>query len=239
MIHDFETFCNEDYYGGERIADANPAIAQRLVAARQMVASGKDQEHIRKTTGWFTGKFDKKWRYELAERIDLDKVGFKENFSGAGIFYGLCDLEEMLIDPLFFKAYPDWKNAMVRLEYGEGVEEQGSYTPGTPGTNQYYGTTPEIMAHAPTKELMLEVLVHEIQHAVQEAEGFEEGDSPWNHLHHYDPVTGIAGKRTPEEAIKRYLAAPGEVEARDVANRFKLSPEERKAKKPYTSEDNI
>lgn len=239
MIHDFNGFCNERYYVGQKVANANPVAAQKLATAQSMAVAGHDQEAIRQETGWFTGKFDQKWRYELAEHIDLSKVKFRKNYSKLGSFFAHLDLDEFVTDPLFFEAYPDIRKAMVSLQYGEGIEEKGAYSPAVPDNDQYFGRCMEIMVSAPTKDLLISCLVHEIQHAIQESEGFEEGDNPLNHQYHYDSVTGIAGERTPDEAFKRYLDAPGEIEARDVASRRKLSPEERKSKQPYTSEKDI
>ena len=79
------------------------------------------------------------------------------------------------------------------------------------------------------------VALHELQHAIQQREGFEKGGDPSYFLGRKLPINPKTGKRyTPHEL---YEALVGETEARLVQARRDMSPEERRATPPYSEVD--
>ena len=79
------------------------------------------------------------------------------------------------------------------------------------------------------------VALHELQHAIQQREGFEKGGDPSYFRGRKLPINPKTGKRyTPHEL---YEALVGETEARLVQERRDMSPEERRATPPYSQVD--
>ena len=84
-----------------------------------------------------------------------------------------------------------------------------------------------------------ETLLHEIQHVLQKVEGFSGGSSIdyWNRKMEdgYSKKWDSGEEMMPSEL---YRNTAGEIEARDTANRRKLTAEERRAKAPDTGNEN-
>ena len=79
------------------------------------------------------------------------------------------------------------------------------------------------------------VALHELQHAIQQREGFEKGGDPSYFQGRKLPINPKTGKRyTPYEL---YEALVGETEARLVQERRDMTPEERRATPPYSQVD--
>ena len=79
------------------------------------------------------------------------------------------------------------------------------------------------------------VALHELQHAIQQREGFEKGGNPSYFKGKKLPINPKTGKRyTPYEL---YEALVGETEARLVQERRDMTPEERRATPPYSQVD--
>lgn len=154
-------------FAGEKAITANIA---KLDEAKRLLDGGADEVEIWQKTGWFRDEADGKWKFEINPKGGeiVDKNG--SNLGG------------FLKDDELFEAYPELKNIKISsLEYGGGW---GAYNP-------------------KTKEISLadlgdkSTLYHEIQHAIQDIEGFSGGGSGPN-----------------------YEKLAGEVEARNVQNRM-------------------
>lgn len=77
--------------------------------------------------------------------------------------------------------------------------------------------------------------LHELQHAIQEREGFEKGGDPAQFKGKRLPINPTTGERfTP---LELYQALVGETEARLVQKRMDMTPEERRATPPYSQVD--
>lgn len=141
-------------FGGE---NARRADLDALEQAKKMELQGVAADTIFRETGWFTGA-DGKWRFEI------DDSGARydpRNQEGAVPGQTLADF---LQHDELFKNYPQLRKTRVEFEdLGRGL--QGSYSRSTDTI-----TLNESLRDAPE-----DVLVHEIQHAVQAAEGFAQG----------------------------------------------------------------
>jgi hypothetical protein len=81
------------------------------------------------------------------------------------------------------------------------------------------------------------VLLHELQHAVQQREGFTPGGTGYGAAHEFPDVASQLGM-TDQNAInsEMYRRIAGEVEARDVQSRMNMSDMLRAKTPPYSSQ---
>ncbi|EMI4816279.1 hypothetical protein V6N98_001739, partial [Campylobacter upsaliensis] len=179
-------------FAGEK-ALLNEAYAPhkaRLKEAKELESKGADEIEIWEKTGWYKDK-DKKWKFEISQRGGefkwdlLKKVG-KDMLSEDRSMR----LEEVLQDDALFRAYPQLKELKIRaVEIGDSV------------LGQYSEVKKNIMLSPNLNSMRAKrTLYHELQHAVQDIEGFAYGDK-W-------------------ELRKNYKLRHGEVEARNVENRL-------------------
>jgi hypothetical protein len=128
-----------------------------LVALRQaedMAAGGANNEAIRAATGWFKGP-DEKWRFEIPDNAA------KLTGVDAGPASSVVQHDEL------FRAYPELaRNPVERAPPRYGGE--GSFDPAT-GEIAIHPRLDDDRARA--------TLLHELQHAVQNDEGFARGGS--------------------------------------------------------------
>lgn len=141
--------------------NAKTADLAKLATAKELSAKGADNEAVRQATGWFKG-MDSKWRFEIDdsaskigkaaadEFIDRDVMGGK----AAGILWH-NDL---------YRAYPELR----------GIDVAVSRDPSVGGS--FGGSS--ISAKSPSAKDARSTLLHELQHAIQQREGFAKGGSP-------------------------------------------------------------
>lgn len=158
-------------YAGEK---ANNADKSALAKAVEMEQQGVDGETIRKKTGWFLG-MDDKWRFEISDNkaklkdfmdeSDVQNVKNKENVT---VF-----LVDLIDHPKLFESYPDLETVFV------------SITPSLkPNRSAYFDRAAnKIGIDAPFNmkyklQVSLSMLMHEVQHAIQQREGFAIGGNP-------------------------------------------------------------
>lgn len=163
--------------------------------ARDMEKHHKTPLQIKKATGWERGA-DGKWRYEMMDGDFKDFDKFMGQVTTEGTWY---NLEDVWNDDNLFNAYPALREIKVRANKDESVG--GSYD----------GRVIEV---TPTgnKDYMRSVMVHEIQHAIQEWEGFAKGGNK-----------SLKDADGNELGYDRYYRLAGEVEARNVQNRMHWS----------------
>ena len=208
-------------YAGEKAKNADKAA---LNTAKEMEKNGADAETIRQKTGWFRGA-DGKWRWEIDDSgtetntrwnflRNPDAKRYNELFEKAYL-HGTAtaeDLNELQIldknlkgvrkSPLYldeivrhdklFEAYPALRDVKVRFEANTGNKE-GSYHP----------ETDEFVLRTGLKlepEKLKSTLIHEIQHAIQEREGFARGSNPgyWDEM-----IQGGYSRRKNDGRIER------------------------------------
>lgn len=166
-------------FGGikSKTADKNA-----LTQAQIMESRGASPEDIHGATGWYRGT-DEQWRYEIPDigstvdpgmlQLDLYNPTIASSQRGR--------LGDYLNHPEFFSAYPEMKNMEVRLGPADhfGSSYYGYYMPRY--DNAGFFTEPYIKLtsdHLKTPEQQRNTLLHEIQHAVQQKEGFMRGANP-------------------------------------------------------------
>lgn len=249
---------------GERGAAAADKAEERttrmdfLSVARKMEEEKKDAKAIKMATGWERGA-DGKWRYEIPDAKIKDTM----NVGGGQIVKRYEDdmlwnggkLSDVIDAPELFKAYPQLKD--VRIETDAIMNDM-------PSNGEYNSKTNTITIHADELKYMNGILNHEIQHAIQDIEGFAKGGSPrlvrGEVKKKFDEVTKqikqlrAEGKEDDAKALieknrslynaytknddyNSYKSLAGEVEARNVQERMNMTSEERRKTLAESTED--
>ena len=161
--------------GAERADHAEEVTTRldNLNIAREMEAAKKDAKSIKLATGWERGA-DGKWRYEipdskLNDMMDVDGNGKMVKRYEEDMLWTSGKLGEVIVAPELFKAYPKLKD--VRLE-------TDSIMNNLPSNGEYNSKTNTITIHADELKYLNSILNHEIQHAIQDLEGFAKGGNP-------------------------------------------------------------
>jgi hypothetical protein len=149
----------------------------RLRMAKGMALSGRyTREQITKATGWDFDP-DGNWKFEISDRdavvnSKLDKVKPGEETT----------LSDILHHPALFNAYPELRTMRITRHPvpGDGRQEiEGVYHEAVPATATEPATAAyiNIPPYADPKQYRT-TLLHELQHHVQEVEGFPSGGDP-------------------------------------------------------------
>lgn len=251
-------------FAGQKASTAN---LEQLKNAQEMETLGADMKSIRKATGWFKG-MDGKWRFEIddskaefrrdgdarlmqekgyqrmqeltdkwiasindgtefteAEQAEMEQLGEK-------YYDTVWEEKHMLTDFLkhdeLFEAYPRLKG--VTLEFDELPA----------GANGFFSKRSNtIVLSDKLFGKSADTLIHEIQHIIQDYEGFAKGSNPryWNNRmeNGYSKRWSTGEEMMPGEL---YRNTAGEIEARDAASRRTLTPEERINQAPDLGDEN-
>jgi hypothetical protein len=156
-------------FGGRLAATADKAA---LARAEEMAAKGADRKAIWDETGWFKGG-DDKWRFEIPDYKSTMHPSWHE---GGVPNYRELPLENALHHQPLYAAYPDLRRTTSVTERTAG--EGGSYMPAVPETPQIFGRSETINVQSPNAPAARSVALHEVQHAIQEREGFARGGAP-------------------------------------------------------------
>lgn len=239
-------------------AEERTARMDNLSVARKMEEEKKDAKAIKMATGWERGA-DGKWRYEMPDAKIKDTM----NVGGGQIVKRYEDdmlwnggkLSEVIDAPELFKAYPQLKD--VHIETDAIMNDM-------PSNGEYNSKTNTITIHADELKYMNSILNHEIQHAIQDIEGFAKGGSPrlirgevkkkLNEVTKQIRQLRAEGKEDEAKALveknrglynayqknddyNSYKSLTGEVEARNVSARLNMTPEERRKSLAESTED--
>lgn len=239
-------------------AEDRNARMDNLSVARKMEEEKKDAKAIKMATGWERGA-DGKWRYEIPDAKIKDTM----NVGGGQIVKRYEDdmlwnggkLSDVIDAPELFKAYPQLKG--VRIDTDAIMNDMPSH-------GEYDSKTNTITIHADELKYMNDILNHEIQHAIQDIEGFAKGGSPrlvrGEIKKRFDEVTkqikqlraegkedeakalieknrGLYNAYTKNDDFNSYKSLAGEVEARNVQERMNMTPEERRKNLAESTED--
>lgn len=223
-------------------ANSQTADLNSLGGAYQMYQNGVSMDTIRKRTGWWLGK-DGKWRYEISDKeMRFNPEGYVDNPQTVG---------DYVKHDRLFAAYPwiaDIPVHMVDVVTGGSPATNGKFSPDGKFIELKKGLTSEKAKY---------VLSHELQHAIQQAEGFVRGTSPKTGMFYavnlaYDLVKNnpeFVAENKPQDKMNYligYLEAKGgaslgdyakyyyfqnygETEARNVSQRLDMTEEERRA----------
>ncbi|MFH1641733.1 MAG: LPD23 domain-containing protein, partial [Nanoarchaeota archaeon] len=146
-----------------------------------MEKKGSDTETIRKETGWFRG-LEGKWRFEINDNdmtINYNLMDIKHDPSingDVGVF--AAKLDKAIDHPRIFYAYPELKKYDITLFIHPMNKNTGYYRHG----NKKIGLQPKIETSAVSKGALKDIVLHELQHAIQEIEGFVKGGSAYGML---------------------------------------------------------
>lgn len=253
----------------------------KLAEAQVMQHNGASIDDIWEKTGFFKGA-DDRWKFEISpEKATLKDTAFEKNtipndpsVGGDNITYTLKDrrplpanatpdemsayfnqkplqLSEVLDHPELFKAYPSLKDIKV-ARLPKFLEERGTIGQMDSQNNTMYlrGDLDPSFAKS--------VILHEVQHSIQEAEGFARGGTPQMFMHPNlskaeelyqkaieqggdpsSPALLKAKKIIMDEKTKArdmYTRLMGEVEARNVQARMDYSDNTRLSVPPDISE---
>ena len=141
---------------------AKTADTGMLKRAEEMLAQGASRDDVWRDTGWFKG-VDGGMRFEIDDSAAALKRGTNEL-----AMKKRKGISESLQHDDLYSAYPDVADLPFRPGYGDIREYRGQYWP---GEGKIEIAQPVLRDRAMTKSTTL----HELQHAVQEREGFAGG----------------------------------------------------------------
>lgn len=198
------------YIGIIGVSRLDPDDKFGLNRVEQMAKDGYDPTVIKVQTGWEQG-IDGFWRYEIQDPFMETSViedYVKPRFGEA------INIKMILKDTRILEAYPEFENLTLYAMYSPRKGTAGYYNPTTNGMVVGMGRPSD------TFDYQIEgVLLHEVQHLIQEIEGFAKGG---------DPKT--LGRRN-------YVRMAGEVEARNICHRHFLTEEQRRRKLRTETQD--
>ena len=188
---------------GATEADKAEEVSTRLdnlSVARRMEEAGKDAKTIKMATGWERGS-DGKWRYETS---DIKPKPFEEWMDKKNLKLGdIIDSDSGL-----FEMYPKLKD--FKVTRGKGKSTNAAIYTGLGKIGINFSKFKPYMSIPSNREkidgILHRVINHEIQHAIQDSEGFAQGVSP----NAFSPDAPIGKLREMEEAdgrmVERYNA---------------------------------
>ena len=190
---------------GATEADKAEEVSTRLdnlSVARRMEEAEKDAKAIKMATGWERGT-DGKWRYETS---DIKPKPFEEWMNKKNLKLGdIIDSDSGL-----FEMYPELKD--FKVTRGKGKSTNAAIYTGLGKIEINFSKFKPYMSIPSNREkinsILHRVINHEIQHAIQDSEGFAQGVSP----NAFRPDAPIGKLREMEEAdgrmVERYNAMP-------------------------------
>ena len=171
-------------FAGEKAATANYNM---LARAKQWQNRGASREQIWKETGWFQGG-DGKWRFEIDDRAAfLNKEGyekFRRRRPGSEE-----PLTNVFQHPLAREAYPGGPSQPGGKGFDDIRLTRGETTPDVGGEHGYGGASSgeawdrmllDVGGKGPAQGAAgtRSTALHELQHHIQEMEGFAQGGDP-------------------------------------------------------------
>ena len=183
---------------GATEADKAEEVSTRLdnlSVARRMEEAEKNAKAIKMATGWERGS-DGKWRYETS---DIKPKPFEEWMDKKNLKLGdIIDSDSGL-----FEMYPKLKD--FRVTRGKGKSTNAAIYTGLGKIEINFSKFKPYMSIPSNREkidgILHRVINHEIQHAIQDSEGFAQGVSP----NAFRPDAPIGKLREMEEADERMV----------------------------------
>lgn len=229
--------------------------AAKLGIAKVMESTGVGSRKTFLATGWERGT-DGSWNYELPDgdfknihnvvHLMLNPDGKDYNITD------LFDAEDL------YKAYPEIKNVNIKFIFDEkNKNEEAVYIKERASNKEtiqinaakfqtHFSKVGEgdILGRTNNLRGVRRLFTHELEHIVQDKEGFAKGGTPYN----FDPELykelaqkhDLLNKGLSEDQIKYelYRKLSGEVQARNAADRLDLTNEE-KANRPFSDTQEI
>jgi hypothetical protein len=170
---------------GEVGAENLPKIKANLDVARQMEAAGETPKEIWLATGWERTKDNGKWKYDLPDfKLRTEIVAYKngkfvklplKEAVEDGSKYRLSEIAHNLTD--LTKAYPEIGDIIIEFR-DEQPKGTAYYQPlQKDGLGRVYANEKIVVSTADLDNIntLNSILAHEIQHAIQDIEGFARG----------------------------------------------------------------
>jgi Large polyvalent protein associated domain 23 len=197
-------------FAGEGAKGADTSLLRQAQAA---LKAGADRDQVWKDTGWYQAK-DGIWRFEIDDSHSQLGKDFNEEFhlfnpTKKEVFQ--TKLGEVLDHPELYAQYPFLKDIKVEVNRTAA------------GIAAYYSMLKEVQINYDyylklNNEQRLATVLHEVQHAIQDREGFS-----------YGPIS--SGQKGEDEYHQRI----GEVESANTETRMRLGPSARASKPPYAT----
>lgn len=146
--------------------------AESAQKAQELEKAGFTPEAIWRKTGTFRGP-EGEWRQEIP-----DAMAFKPKVGTPDSNTRFWNVNEAVLHPSMRKAYPEIMEETLTTIERKPFAESGFYQAKVPRTAEAVGLDPELYVAARDRGGIKSILSHELQHAVQEAEGFARGGSP-------------------------------------------------------------
>lgn len=190
--------------------NAITAPKEELAAAELMEQMGKSPQEIFRETGWFRND-DGKWRFYIPDNLDgIDLKKFKRLTSRkpSSDEHKQTTLDKIYDNPALFAAYPFLRD--VKITQNDKVEGYGQTTPGLIEINFNFTEDNGIPASEGEHK---RTIVHEIQHMIQNHEGFAKGYSADDRETAAKVLKKSVSSVTQDEIDDLYRRAAGEREA--------------------------
>lgn len=200
--------------------DAETADRHALTSAQRRIAQGEDAEAVRQDTGWHRGA-DGMWRFEISDDQAQLKVGGNtaaEILDAAALDADTVRVGDVLDHPQLFAAYPHLEHIRVELMPAGEPAIARLMRDATGARMQVRGSV--------KRAALPSVMLHELQHAIQGAEGFAEGGS-----------RGALTSDLDKSGAETYRRLAGEVEARNTQSRQRMTAQQRRAVSPDATAD--
>lgn len=192
----------------------NLELERNYNKAQQMQENGIDNETIRQNTGWFQDR-NGDWKFEFTDKyMSLKNINFKENKT-----YKLGDILE---HDILFTAYPELADYNVKFEK---MDTSGAFRK----TENLIRINTNKLNAKNSKVAIEGTMIHEIQHAIQSIEGFEEGKGSRFKLAYYESLGEIEADNTK----KRYI-----LEKNGKLDRNSVKPESSKNNPQHSNLNN-
>lgn len=196
-------------FGGEKAATAELGA---LAKARSMLAAGETAQAVLEATGWQQGT-DGKWRFEIDDSLLICKgtgtfeevvmAAYRRGVERTGDQVYTTTLADVVFHPRLYEAYPQLAELEVQML---PAQDRKGGVAGRVVLDENGLRHMQIAEDLPS-ERWRSVVAHEIQHCIQEIEGFAVGDM-------YDR--------------EGYRGTAGEVEARNTQARLRMTAAERR-----------
>lgn len=193
---------------------SNLIIEQSYNKALQMAKNNIDNEVIRQNTGWFQDR-NGDWKFEFSDKNMSLKSNIKLEKNKT------YKLNQILEHDILFQAYPELANYNVKIF--SSADANGSFNK----SNKTINISDRLINNS---RLIEGTLIHEIQHAIQNIEGFERGkNSNKSRLAYYNSLGEIEASNTKDRFIK---------EKYNNKNMTNIAPESSKTNPKHKNLDN-
>lgn len=236
---------------GVRAATANQP---RLIRAQALEANGAHPNKIWEETGWWHNPIDNHWKWEVSsQNARLTAAGESMSHGTGG------RLPTFFRHPELYEAYPWLRDVVVKVD--NKLEGMGALT--GIATSRHGRDVPHIelnmRAIREAGESPVMTILHEVQHAIQQHEGFAQSSNAKARFHQvledltnarreafnrgdyasaqqYSLEHEFARTHTGSMYDRLYNRAPAEIEARMVEARFEERQRRARLGHPFTSD---